>query len=146
MMAHGTPTDALVGIVTLACVAGAVSAVGAITAAEQFPGEGRVSGLALGATTATAIFGGLTPYVAHLLTARTGWTLRPGVMIAVVGVCALPVVITLPETAPSRSHPPLRKMAGLAGLETAEGGYMRRSSDPICSQAPGAVILKLRIE
>ena len=39
----------------------AVSAVGAVATAEQFPGEGRLSGLALGATGATAIFGGLTP-------------------------------------------------------------------------------------
>ena len=90
------------GIVILACIAGAVSAVGAITAAEQFPGEGRVSGLALGATSATAIFGGLTPYVAQILTERTGWTLLPGAMIAVVGVCALPVMIALPETAPRK--------------------------------------------
>ena len=102
LMARGTPTHALLGIVVLACVAGAVSAVGAITAAEQFPGEGRVSGLALGATSATAIFGGLTPYVAQILTERTGWTLLPGAMIAVVGVCALPVMIALPETAPGK--------------------------------------------
>jgi MFS transporter, MHS family, proline/betaine transporter len=63
LMAGGSPSYALWGIVILACIAGGVSAVGAIAAAEQFPGEGRVSGLALGATTATAIFGGLTPYV-----------------------------------------------------------------------------------
>ncbi len=102
LMARGSPSDALLGIVVLACIAGAVSAVGAITAAEQFPGEGRISGLALGATTATAIFGGLTPYVAQILTERTGWTLVPGAMIAVVGVCVLPILITLPETAPRK--------------------------------------------
>ena len=103
MMAGGSPSYALLGIVILACVAGGVSAVGAITAAEQFPGEGRISGLALGATTATAIFGGLTPYVAQVLTERTGWTLVPGAMIAVVGVCVLPILITLPETAPGKA-------------------------------------------
>ena len=102
LMAGGSPSYALLGIVILACVAGGVSAVGAITAAEQFPGEGRISGLALGATTATAIFGGLTPYVAQVLTERTGWTLVPGAMIAVVGVCVLPILITLPETAPRK--------------------------------------------
>ncbi len=102
LMARGSPSYALLGIVVLACIAGAVSAVGAITAAEQFPGEGRISGLALGATTATAIFGGLTPYVAQILTERTGWTLVPGAMIAVVGVCVLPILITLPETAPRK--------------------------------------------
>jgi MHS family proline/betaine transporter-like MFS transporter len=101
-MARGSPSHAQLGIVILACVAGAVSAVGAITAAEQFPGEGRVSGLALGATTATAVFGGLTPYVAQILTERTGWNLVPGAMIALVGLCALPVMIMLPETAPGK--------------------------------------------
>jgi MFS transporter, MHS family, proline/betaine transporter len=86
--------------VILACVAGAVSAVGAIATAEQFPGEGRISGLALGATSATAIFGGLTPYVAQVLTERTGWIMIPGAMIAVVAVLVLPILITLPETTP----------------------------------------------
>jgi MHS family proline/betaine transporter-like MFS transporter len=103
LMARGSPSYALLGIVILACVAGGVSAVGAITAAEQFPGEGRISGLALGATTATAIFGGLTPYVAQVLTERTGWALVPGAMIAAVGVCVLPILITLPETAPGKA-------------------------------------------
>ena len=103
LMARGSPLYALLGIVILACVAGGVSAVGAITAAEQFPGEGRISGLALGATTATAIFGGLTPYVAQVLTERTGWILVPGAMIAVVGVCVLPILMTLPETAPRKA-------------------------------------------
>ena len=103
LMASGSPSYALLAAVILACVAGAVSAVGAITTAEQFPGEGRVSGLALGATSATAIFGGATPYVAQVLTERTGWILAPGVMIAVVGVLVLPILMTLPETAPSKS-------------------------------------------
>ena len=107
LMARGSPSYALLGIVILACIAGAVSAVGAITAGEQFPGEGRVSGLALGATTATAIFGGLTPYVAEVLIKDTGWILFPGAMIAVVAVCVFPIFMTLPETAP-------RKVAMLA--------------------------------
>jgi MHS family proline/betaine transporter-like MFS transporter len=102
LMASGAPSYALFGAVILACVAGGASAVGAITTAEQFPGEGRISGLALGATTATAIFGGLTPYVAQVLTERNGWALVPGAMIAVVAVLALPILITLPETAPTK--------------------------------------------
>jgi MFS transporter, MHS family, proline/betaine transporter len=102
LMASGSASYALFAAVVLACVAGAVSAVGAITTAEQFPGEGRISGLALGATTATAIFGGLTPYVAEVLTARTGWIMAPGAMIAVVAVLVLPILITLPETAPRK--------------------------------------------
>ena len=102
LMAGGSPSYALWAAVILACVAGAVSAVGAIATAEQFPGEGRISGLALGATTATAIFGGLTPWVAQVLTERTGWIMIPGAMIAVVAVLALPILATLPETAPTR--------------------------------------------
>jgi MFS transporter, MHS family, proline/betaine transporter len=101
-MASGSAAYALLAAVILACVAGAVSAVGAIATAEQFPGEGRISGLALGATTATAIFGGLTPYVAQVLTERTGSIMVPGVMIAVVAVLALPILATLPETAPTK--------------------------------------------
>ncbi|HEY6048473.1 MAG TPA: MFS transporter, partial [Sphingomicrobium sp.] len=71
LMASGSQLQALLGAVVLAAVAGGVSAVGAVATAEQFPGEGRVTGLALGATMATAIFGGLTPYVAQLLVERT---------------------------------------------------------------------------
>ena len=99
-MATGTAGQALLGAVILACMAGGVSAVGAAATAEQFPGEGRVSGLALGATMATAIFGGLTPYVAQLLLDRTGVAIAPGVMIAVVAICVLPILLTMRETAP----------------------------------------------
>ena len=75
---------------------------GAVATAEQFPGEGRLTGLALGATTATAIFGGLTPYVAQILIDRTGWSTVPGAMIAVVALCVLPLLLTLPDAALSK--------------------------------------------
>jgi MFS transporter, MHS family, proline/betaine transporter len=101
LMASGSSARALLGSVVLAAVAGGVSAVGAVATAEQFPGEGRLSGLALGTTTATAIFGGLTPWLAQLLVERTGWPVMPGVMIAVVGLCVLPVFLRLPETRPA---------------------------------------------
>jgi len=98
----------LAGAVILALLAGAVSAVGAVATAEQFPGEGRITGLALGATMATAIFGGLTPLAAQWLVERTGWASAPGLMIAAVAVCVLPVLLILRETAPNRlSHPRL---------------------------------------
>ena len=100
-MASGASALALAGAVILAVLAGAVSAVGAVATAEQFPGEGRITGLALGATMATAIFGGLTPYAAQLLVERTGWATAPGIMIAVVGLAVLPVMLTLRETAPA---------------------------------------------
>jgi MHS family proline/betaine transporter-like MFS transporter len=101
LMASGAHVQALLGACALAALAGAVSAVGAVATAEQFPGEGRVTGLALGATMATAIFGGLTPYVAQLLLERTGWPMAPGAMIALVALAVLPVFITMRETAPS---------------------------------------------
>ena len=99
LMRGGSSLQAIFGAITLAAVAGGVSAVGAAATAEQFPGEGRLSGLALGATTATAIFGGLTPFLAELLIARTGWPLVPGALIALVALLVLPVLLTMPETA-----------------------------------------------
>ena len=102
IMASGSHVQALGGAILLACVAGAMSAVGAVATAEQFPGEGRVTGLAFGATGATAIFGGLTPYVAQLLLEHTGNHAVPGIMIAIVAIAVLPVFLTLRETAPAK--------------------------------------------
>jgi MHS family proline/betaine transporter-like MFS transporter len=99
MMGSGSPAAVLAGAVILACVAGGVSAVGAVATAEQFSGHARVSGLAFGATGATAIFGGLTPWLAERLIAATGSHLVPGIMIALVAVAILPVLLRLPETA-----------------------------------------------
>jgi MHS family proline/betaine transporter-like MFS transporter len=93
LMASGGYARALTGAVVLAALGGAVSAVGAVATAEQFPGEGRLSGLALGATSATAIFGGLTPWLANHLIGSTGWAPAPGAMIAVVAVCVWPVLL-----------------------------------------------------
>jgi MHS family proline/betaine transporter-like MFS transporter len=103
LMASGRHAEALAGAVVLAGLAGAVSAVGAVATAEQFPGEGRITGLALGATMATAVFGGLTPYLAQLLVEHTGWSMAPGAMIAAVGLFVLPVMIAMRETAPRTS-------------------------------------------
>ena len=82
LMAGGSSGQALFGAVVLALVAGGVSAVGAVATAEQFTGEARVSGLALGATIATAVFGGLTPWLAQVLIEETGRNEIPGLMIA----------------------------------------------------------------
>jgi MHS family proline/betaine transporter-like MFS transporter len=103
-MASGSHAQALAAAILLACVAGAMSAVGAVATAEQFPGEGRVTGLAFGATGATAIFGGLTPYVAQRLLERTGEPAVPGIMIAIVALAVLPVFLTLHETAPRKAR------------------------------------------
>jgi MHS family proline/betaine transporter-like MFS transporter len=104
LMASGSHTQALGGAFVLAGLAGGVSAVGAVATAEQFPGEGRVTGLALGATGATAIFGGLTPFIAQLLVERTGYSMAPGAMIAIVGLCVLPLFLMMKETAPRYSR------------------------------------------
>jgi MHS family proline/betaine transporter-like MFS transporter len=106
LMADGNLWRALAGAVLLACLGGAVSAVGAVATAELLPGEGRLSGLAFGATAATALFGGLTPLVAHLLIDSTGLAIVPGVMIALVALAILPLLIRLPETAPGRTGAP----------------------------------------
>jgi MHS family proline/betaine transporter-like MFS transporter len=102
LMASSSTSEALAGAVILAALAGAVSAVGAVATAEQFPGEGRITGLALGATMATAIFGGLTPYAAQWWVQRTGWPTAPGIMIALVALCVLPVMVMMGETAPKK--------------------------------------------
>lgn len=93
-------SSAWAGAIVMAALGGAVSAVGAVTTAELFPGEGRLSGLALGATSATAIFGGLTPLIAHLFVSASGWTAAPGAMIAIVAICVIAVFYRMPETAP----------------------------------------------
>ena len=111
LMAGGVEGPALLGALVLAAVAGGVSAVGAVATAEQFPGEGRLTGLALGATAATAVFGGFTPWIAELLVARTGWAMAPGAMIAVVALAVVPVVLWAPETAPGRHRKPRRAPA-----------------------------------
>lgn len=100
LLGGASPMAALAGAVVLAMLAGGVSAVGAVATAEQVPAEGRLSGLALGATTATALFGGLTPWLAQLLTTHTTSASAPGAMIAVVALCVLPVLLKLPETRP----------------------------------------------
>ena len=106
LLAGTSSGKALLGAVVLALVAGGVSAVGAIATGEQFTEESRASGLGLGYTLATAIFGGLTPYVAQLLVDRTGAPQMPGVMIAVVALAVLPVFLTMRETAPKAQSRP----------------------------------------
>ncbi len=107
LMASRSEVLALVGAIILAAVAGGVSAVGAVATAEQFRGEARITGLALGATMATAIFGGLTPLAAQWLVERTGWSMAPGAMIALVALCVLPVFLAMRETAPARQFEPI---------------------------------------
>ncbi|MCU1435531.1 MAG: transporter [Pseudarthrobacter sp.] len=99
LMSQGVAA-ALIGTLVLAGTAGGIAAVSASAAAEQFPPQGRLTGLALGATAATALFGGLTPFAAEWLTQSTGWELIPGVMVAAVALAVLPILSRMPETAP----------------------------------------------
>jgi MHS family proline/betaine transporter-like MFS transporter len=102
LMAHGGGTLALGGALILAATGGAWSAVAAAATAEQFSGAARLSGLALGVTSATAVFGGLSPWLAQMSIALTGGAWAPGAMIAVVALAVVPVLLRLPETAPKR--------------------------------------------
>ena len=111
LMAQGSTLHALLGAVALAALGGGVSAVGAVATAEQFPGEGRLTGLALGATAATAVFGGLTPWLAQILVDRTGSPMMPGAMIALVALGVLPVLLGITETRPG-----LTRASGAADL------------------------------
>ncbi len=102
VMAHDGALAALGGAVVLAMIGGSWSAVAASATAEQFSGGARLSGLALGVTSATAVFGGLSPWVAHWLIDATHAAWAPGMMIVVVAACVLPVLLTMPETAPRK--------------------------------------------
>jgi MHS family proline/betaine transporter-like MFS transporter len=86
LIANGGRMLALSAVMLLAALAGGVSAVGAVTTAEQFPARTRLSGLALGATTATAVFGGAAPYGAYLLQNWSNSPATPGLMIGVVAI------------------------------------------------------------
>jgi len=99
VMAAGTWLSAFTGALILAFGAGAVSAAAAATVPEQFATAGRMSGLALGYTLATAAFGGLAPLVAQQVIEATGWRLFPGLLVMLVAIAILPVLWRLPETA-----------------------------------------------
>jgi MHS family proline/betaine transporter-like MFS transporter len=91
---------AMIAAIGLALLAGGVSAVGAVASAEQFPGGTRLSGLALGNTSATVVFGGFAPLAAQLLVDATGWPSSPGILIAATAFAVLPMFWLMPETRP----------------------------------------------
>ncbi|MGI5169414.1 MFS transporter [Spirillospora sp. CA-253888] len=99
LMAGGGRGGVLAGAVALAAGAGAVSAAAAATIPEQFATAGRMSGLALGFTMASVLFGGLAPLVADVMIRATGWRLSPGLLVMAVALAVLPVLVRLPETA-----------------------------------------------
>jgi MFS transporter, MHS family, proline/betaine transporter len=121
LMAGVSGSGAIAGSLVLAALAGGVSAVAAAATGEQFPGEARLTGLAFGVTMATAIFGGLTPYLAQILLERTGWAPVPGAMIAIVACCVLPILFMMPETA----HQPIADESGPRQPDTSRSGSAR---------------------
>ncbi len=99
LIASGSTEAAIAGVAILAALGGGVSAVGATATAEQFSEGVRLSGLALGATTATALFGGAAPYVVQTLQRLTGLTEIPGLTIAAVAACiGLTLAVFLPHS------------------------------------------------
>jgi MHS family proline/betaine transporter-like MFS transporter len=100
IMTSPSMTIASGAAVLLALLAGGVSAVGAVASAEQFPSRTRLSGLALGNTSSTVIFGGLAPVIAQVLLEATHWPSSPGILIALTALAVLPVFWTMPETKP----------------------------------------------
>ncbi|MFI5270269.1 MAG: MFS transporter, partial [Chloroflexota bacterium] len=71
----------------------------------------------LGVTMATAVFGGLTPFLAELFIRMTGWTALPGAMIAVVALAVMPVLLTMPETQPRLVRTRARKRTAIEGSD-----------------------------
>ncbi len=107
LMSSGHYLSSMAGAVVLACLAGSVSAAGAPSTAELFPLEGRLTGLAVGTTAATSIFGGMMPYLAQVLTTHYHSDLAPGFIIVLVALGVFPVFLKMPETAPDKSgHKP----------------------------------------
>jgi MFS transporter, MHS family, proline/betaine transporter len=99
LIASGSAGVAIAGVAVLAALGGGVSAVGATATAEQFSDSVRLSGLALGATTATALFGGAAPYVVHAMQQATGAVEIPGIVIAAVAACiGLTLAVFLPRS------------------------------------------------
>ncbi len=99
LIASGSTEATIAGVVVLAALGGGVSAVGAAATAEQFSGAVRLSGLALGATTATALFGGAAPFVVHAVQKLTGVAEIPGMIIAAVAACiGLTLAVFLPHS------------------------------------------------
>jgi len=95
----GAPVAAvLAAAMLLALLGGGLSAVAAAAIPEQFRTASRLTGLALGGTVATTVFGGLAPYATQLTVTTTTWAVAPGLLIAVVALLTVPAIRTSPET------------------------------------------------
>ena len=105
IIASGPTALVLAAALILAVLAGGLTAVAASAIPEQFRTASRLTGLAVGGTVATTIFGGLAPYATQLTVTSTGWQLAPGILIALVAAATVPAIRYSPETAPrARNH------------------------------------------
>lgn len=93
LMGTASTGIALMAACVLAILAGSFSAIGPVAVAEIFPTARRLTGLAVGATIATTIFGGFAPLLTRSLASQFHQPSLPGVVIAGVAVICLPLLI-----------------------------------------------------
>ncbi|MCD4549591.1 MFS transporter [Schaalia sp. lx-260] len=86
-------------VAVLAIPAAGWSAAAASAIPEQFPTQGRYSGMAIGYNLATVIFGGLTPPLVTWLIQSTGHVLAPAFYASAVAIIAgIPAIILMGDT------------------------------------------------
>jgi len=101
-------SGSLVGAIFAHCLLAAIEAVfvsvSLVAAAEMFATRVRSSAVSIGYNVSVAVFGGTTPYVVTLLTARTGSAYAAGIYVIVAAVTSLLTVLKLRETAARPLH------------------------------------------
>ena len=104
LMAGGSQTEALLGAVVLAMVAGGVSAVGAVATAEQFGGRRPAERTGVRRDHGDRDLRRLHALSRAVAARPDGIAGIPGAMIAVVALAVLPLFLTMAETAPRRER------------------------------------------
>ncbi|MCX2929731.1 MFS transporter [Mycobacterium sp. CVI_P3] len=99
LLNSGTLVAAVLAHCLLAAVEAVFVSVSLVAAAELFATRVRYSGLSIGYNVSVAVFGGTTPYVVTLLSARTGNDYAAAIYIVIAAVVSLATVLTLRETA-----------------------------------------------
>ncbi|BBX08229.1 MFS transporter [Mycolicibacterium aichiense] len=99
LLNSGSLACAIVAHCLLAAIEAVFVSVSLAVAAELFATRVRYSGLSIGYNVSVAVFGGTTPYVVTLLSARTGNAYVAGIYVAVAAVVSLAAVLTVRETA-----------------------------------------------
>ncbi|MGY4709243.1 MFS transporter [Mycolicibacterium sp. CBM1] len=99
LLNSGSLVTAILAHCLLAAVEAVFVSVSLVAAAELFATRVRYSGLSVGYNVSVAVFGGTTPYIVTLLSARTGNDYAAGIYVAVAAVVSLLTVLTVRETA-----------------------------------------------